>query len=92
MPKARLRHDTARERDLQQARPDHPFRRERGTPEIGAMGLDARRISCYSAVMVRRSSAVEQLTVTQLVVGSIPTAGAKKNKGLAGFAAKPFFI
>ena len=26
--------------------------------------------------MVRRSSAVEQLTVNQLVVGSIPTAGA----------------
>src|SRR6056297_2041924 len=29
--------------------------------------------------MVRRSSAVEQLTVNQLVVGSIPTAGAIKN-------------
>ena len=28
----------------------------------------------------RRSSAVEQLTVNQLVVGSIPTAGAKQNK------------
>ena len=28
--------------------------------------------------MVRRSSAVEQLTVNQLVVGSIPTAGAIK--------------
>jgi hypothetical protein len=27
----------------------------------------------------RRSSAVEQLTVNQLVVGSIPTAGAKKS-------------
>lgn len=27
----------------------------------------------------RRSSAVEQLTVNQLVVGSIPTAGAKDN-------------
>lgn len=27
--------------------------------------------------MFRRSSAVEQLTVNQLVVGSIPTAGAK---------------
>jgi hypothetical protein len=27
--------------------------------------------------LVRRSSAVEQLTVNQLVVGSIPTAGAK---------------
>jgi hypothetical protein len=27
-------------------------------------------------VLVRRSSAVEQLTVNQLVVGSIPTAGA----------------
>ena len=33
--------------------------------------------TCYSPVMVRRSSAVEQLTVNQLVVGSIPTAGAK---------------
>ena len=33
--------------------------------------------------MVRRSSAVEQLTVNQLVVGSIPTAGANKIKGLA---------
>jgi hypothetical protein len=31
----------------------------------------------------RRSSAVEQLTVNQLVVGSIPTAGAKDFKGLA---------
>ena len=30
----------------------------------------------------RRSSAVEQLTVNQLVVGSIPTAGASKIKGL----------
>ena len=30
--------------------------------------------------MVRRSSAVEQLTVNQLVVGSIPTAGAIFNK------------
>ena len=28
--------------------------------------------------MVRRSSVVEQLTVNQLVVGSNPTAGAKK--------------
>jgi hypothetical protein len=28
----------------------------------------------------RRSSAVEQLTVNQLVVGSIPTAGAKKTR------------
>ena len=36
----------------------------------------------------RRSSAVEQLTVNQLVVGSIPTAGAKINllaQGLGGF-------
>ena len=30
----------------------------------------------------RRSSAVEQLTVNQLVVGSIPTAGAKEDKHL----------
>ena len=34
--------------------------------------------------MIRRSSAVEQLTVNQLVVGSIPTAGAKKPKGVNG--------
>jgi hypothetical protein len=33
---------------------------------------------CYTAHVFRRSSAVEQLTVNQLVVGSIPTAGAKK--------------
>ena len=32
---------------------------------------------CYIALTFRRSSAVEQLTVNQLVVGSIPTAGAK---------------
>lgn len=31
--------------------------------------------------MFRRSSAVEQLTVNQLVVGSIPTAGATKLSG-----------
>ena len=30
-----------------------------------------------SAAVFRRSSAVEQLTVNQLVVGSIPTVGAK---------------
>ena len=41
--------------------------------------------------MVRRSSAVEQLTVNQLVVGSIPTAGAIKNNTLAYFAGC-FFI
>ncbi len=39
--------------------------------------------------MFRRSSAVEQLTVNQLVVGSIPTAGAINNpfkvKPLEGF-------
>ena len=34
-------------------------------------------IDCF---IFRRSSAVEQLTVNQLVVGSIPTAGAKQNK------------
>ena len=37
----------------------------------------------YIRPVFRRSSAVEQLTVNQLVVGSIPTAGAKKFKGLA---------
>ena len=31
-------------------------------------------------LVFRRSSAVEQLTVNQLVVGSIPTAGAKSTK------------
>jgi hypothetical protein len=34
------------------------------------------------ATQFRRSSAVEQLTVNQLVVGSIPTAGANKIKDL----------
>ena len=33
--------------------------------------------------LFRRSSAVEQLTVNQLVVGSIPTAGANKINSLA---------
>jgi hypothetical protein len=33
--------------------------------------------------LFRRSSAVEQLTVNQLVVGSIPTAGANKINNLA---------
>ena len=45
------------------------FRRE--------IALDAPENTCYSAPVFRRSSAVEQLTVNQLVVGSIPTAGAK---------------
>ncbi len=40
--------------------------------------------------MFRRSSAVEQLTVNQLVVGSIPTAGAKDFKGLAEFQLTAF--
>ena len=39
--------------------------------------LDVPDWHCYIAPMFRRSSAVEQLTVNQLVVGSIPTAGAK---------------
>jgi hypothetical protein len=39
--------------------------------------LDARKHRRYTARQFRRSSAVEQLTVNQLVVGSIPTAGAK---------------
>ncbi len=34
--------------------------------------------SLYPTPVFRRSSAVEQLTVNQLVVGSIPTAGAIK--------------
>ena len=42
--------------------------------------LDAPINTCYSAPVFRRSSAVEQLTVNQLVVGSIPTAGAKNSK------------
>ncbi len=42
--------------------------------------MDALKPYCYSTAMVRRSSAVEQLTVNQLVVGSIPTAGAKNPK------------
>ena len=39
--------------------------------------LDAANPPCYIGAQFRRSSAVEQLTVNQLVVGSIPTAGAK---------------
>ncbi len=42
--------------------------------------------------MFRRSSAVEQLTVNQLVVGSIPTAGAKDFKGLAVNQLGPFSL
>ena len=45
--------------------------------------LDLAKPDCYTAQVFRRSSAVEQLTVNQLVVGSIPTAGAKDFKGLA---------
>ena len=41
--------------------------------------LDATKSYWYTRFMVRRSSAVEQLTVNQLVVGSIPTAGAIKS-------------
>ena len=41
--------------------------------------LDAIKSYWYTRCMVRRSSAVEQLTVNQLVVGSIPTAGAIKS-------------
>ena len=50
--------------------------------------LDAPRLACYIAPVFRRSSAVEQLTVNQLVVGSIPTAGANKNKHLGDAAAR----
>ena len=48
-------------------------------------------IDCF---IFRRSSAVEQLTVNQLVVGSIPTAGAKKTlsiRYLIGFF-NPFLL
>jgi hypothetical protein len=41
--------------------------------------------------LFRRSSAVEQLTVNQLVVGSIPTAGANKNNSLAHVMLSFFF-
>ena len=41
--------------------------------------------------MIRRSSAVEQLTVNQLVVGSIPTAGANKINSLALILLSFFF-
>ena len=44
--------------------------------------LDVLNRTCYTHPKFRRSSAVEQLTVNQLVVGSIPTAGAKKYKGV----------
>ena len=52
--------------------------------------LRATKALLYPRSVFRRSSAVEQLTVNQLVVGSIPTAGAKEFKGLAGIA-EPFF-
>ena len=42
--------------------------------------------------LFRRSSAVEQLTVNQLVVGSIPTAGANKNNSLAHIMLSFFFV
>ena len=42
--------------------------------------------------LFRRSSAVEQLTVNQLVVGSIPTAGANKNNSLAHIMLSFVFI
>ena len=48
--------------------------------------LDVLNRNCYMHLKFRRSSAVEQLTVNQLVVGSIPTAGANKNNTLAKFA------
>ncbi len=51
--------------------------------EFVTIPLDAAHPDCYIAPVFRRSSAVEQLTVNQLVVGSIPTAGANKNKALA---------
>ena len=40
------------------------------------ISLDVLNSCCYIKSQIRRSSAVEQLTVNQLVVGSIPTAGA----------------
>ena len=46
----------------------------------------------YPPPVVRRSSAVEQLTVNQLVVGSIPTAGAIQNNTLANFAGCFLFV
>ena len=42
--------------------------------------LYAPKTPCYSVRVFRRSSAVEQLTVNQRVVGSIPTAGANPTK------------
>ncbi len=44
--------------------------------EWGVFPLDAQKHQRYISPIFRRSSAVEQLTVNQLVVGSIPTAGA----------------
>ena len=43
--------------------------------------LDVLNRTCYTHHKFRRSSAVEQLTVNQLVVGSIPTAGANQPLG-----------
>ncbi len=41
--------------------------------------LHAQNTAAIHPLVFRRSSAVEQLTVNQLVVGSIPTAGAINN-------------
>ena len=52
--------------------------------------LDVLNRNCYTHLKFRRSSAVEQLTVNQLVVGSIPTAGANNNTLAA--SARCFFM
>ena len=53
-----------------------PYHEENFFHENRKYPLDVLNRSCYTHPKFRRSSAVEQLTVNQLVVGSIPTAGA----------------
>ena len=53
-----------------------PYLEENFFHENRKYPLDVLNRSCYTHPKFRRSSAVEQLTVNQLVVGSIPTAGA----------------
>ena len=55
--------------------------------------LDVPKHHSYTPLQLfRRSSAVEQLTVNQLVVGSIPTAGAKLSLGSLAYNYPPQFM
>ena len=69
-----------------------PYHEEKFFHENRKYPLDVLNRSCYTHPKFRRSSAVEQLTVNQLVVGSIPTAGANRNRGFAKLAASFFVV